>query len=313
VARTHRIKMKMSNEQVTSTVAATKRRTVYLAGALAPVGWRHLIVQGFSDKPIFANEFPVMEGAIFGRFDYVGPFHVRIQTDKYKSDDNSEHTERTWNLRRAAIDKADEVFGWIESNESFATIAELAYAAGKGKLIRCALSAEIGPFGPNGNSRLFPEILRIFRMFRGGIEDLCLSPRMAFARLFNLPLQAICNVSQQSAVYFIEDLSLDRIKIGHSKALKKRFSAIKTANSTHLKTIGTIPGGKHLEAKLHSDFALLRLKGGEWFHATQGLKSFVEMELGLRNPQIGVNDLTSDSSGSRSVPINYVPRPHNRI
>jgi len=62
VARTHRIKMKMSNEQVTSTVAATKRRTVYLAGALAPVGWRHLIVQGFSDKPIFANEFPVMEG-----------------------------------------------------------------------------------------------------------------------------------------------------------------------------------------------------------------------------------------------------------
>jgi len=302
----------MSNEQVTSNVAATKRRTVYLAGALAPNGWRHLLVQGFSDKPIFADEFPVLEGAIFGRFDYGGPFHVRVQTDKYKFEDNSEHTERTWSLRRTAIDKADEVFGWIEPNEPFATIAELAYAAGKGKPIRCALSGEVGPLGPNGNSRLFPEVLRTFRMFRGGIEDLCLSPRMAFARLFNLPLQAICNVPQQSAVYFIEDLSLDRIKIGHSKALKKRFSAIKTANSTHLKTIGTIPGGKHLEAKLHSDFALLRLKGGEWFHATQGLRSFIEMELGQRNSQIGVNDLTLDSCGNRSIPMNYVPKPHNR-
>ena len=128
----------------------------------------------------------------------------------------------------------------------------------------------------------------------------------------NLPLQAICNVPQQSAVYFIEDLSLDRIKIGHSKALKKRFSAIKTANSTHVKSIGTLPGGKHLEAKLHSDFALLRLKGGEWFHATQGLRSFIEMELGQRNSQIGVNDLTLDSCGNRSIPMNYVPKPHNR-
>jgi hypothetical protein len=312
LSRTRLIKTKMSNEQVISNATATKRRTVYLAGALAPNGWRHLLVQGFSDTPIFANEFPVMEGAIFGRFDYVGPFHVRIQTDEHKFEDNSEHTERTWNLRRIAIDKADEVFGWIEPNEAVATIAELAYAAGKGKLVRCALSAEMGYFGPNGCDRLFPEVLRTFKMFSGGLQAFCLSPRMAFARLFKLSLNVICNVPQQSAVYFIEDLSLDRIKIGHSKALKKRFSAIKTANSTHMKTIGTIPGGKHLEAKLHSDFALLRLKGGEWFHATQGLRSFIEMELGLRDPQIDVNDLMFDSCGNRNIPMNYVPKPHKR-
>jgi hypothetical protein len=292
--------------------APLRRQAVYLAGAFARNGWRHLLVQGFSDKPVSANEFPVMAGAIFGWFDYTGPFPVRMLTDEYKSENNLEHTERTWNLRRAAIDKADEVFGWIEPNEAFATIAELAYAAGMGKLVRVALSADMGHFGPNGNSRLFPEVLQTFEMFRGGISTLNLSPRMAFARLFSLPQNVVCNVPQQSAVYFIEDRNLDRIKIGFSKAMKKRFGAIKTANSTHVEIIGTIPGGKHLETKLHSDFALLRLKGGEWFHATEGLRSFIETELGLRDPQIESVDLERDRFGNSLVPLNYVSKRLNQ-
>lgn len=302
--------MRTTNNLSTPSAATIKRKAVYLAGALAPNGWRHLLVQGFWDKPVSANEFPVMEGALFGRFDYTGPFPVPMLTDEYKFSKNLEHSERTWSLRRSAIDKADEVFGWIEPNEAFATIAELAYAAGKGKLVRCALSAEMGYFGPNGCDRLFPEVLRTFEMFSGGIEAYCLSPRMAFARLFNLPLDAICNVPQQSAVYFIEDRSLDRIKIGFSKALKKRFGAIKTANSTNVEIIGAIPGGKHLETKLHSDFALLNLNR-EWFHATQGLRSFIEMELGLRDSHIDVNDLDLDNYGNRSIPRNYISKPLN--
>ena len=259
--------------------APTRRKAVYLAGALAPNGWRHLLVQGFSDKPVSANEFPVMEGAIFGQFDYVGPFPVRMLTDEYKFNDNLEHTGRTWNLRHAAIEKADEVFGWIEPNEALATIAELAYAAGNGKLVRCALSAEIGRLGPNGNSRLFPEVLRTFSMFRGGIIDLQMSPRMAFAQLFNLPLNVICNVPKQSAVYFIED-SIERIKIGASTNPQQRLGQLQTGSSNKLRLIGSIPGGQHLESKLHFDFAHLQLKD-EWFHATQGLRSFIKMELGL--------------------------------
>ena len=173
--------MIISTDQVASNVAATKCQSVYLAGALAPNGWRHLLVQGFSNEPLSGNEFPVLKGASFGRFDYTGPFPVSIRTDENGMPDQLEHNIRTWMLRRSAIDKADVVFAWIESDEASATIAELTYAAGKGKLIRYALSAELGHLGPNGNRRLFPEVLRTFRMFDCGI-DLYLSPRMAFAQ-----------------------------------------------------------------------------------------------------------------------------------
>jgi len=299
--------MIMSNDPVTSNVATTGRQSVYLAGALAPNGWRHLLVQGFSDEPIYANGFPVLKGALFGRFDYAGPFLVQMRTDKDEA--GYEHHKRTWNLRRSAIDKADVVFGWIEPNEAFATIAELAYAAGKGKLVRYALSAELGPLGPNGNKQLFPEVWRTFSMFDCGI-DLYLSPRMAFARLFSLPQDVICNVSQQDAVYFIEDSS-ERIKIGVSNDPEKRLGELQTGSSSKLRLVGSIPGEKHLEFKLHSDFAHLRL-AGEWFHATKGLRGFIEMELGRSDPQIGVNDLEFDKRGNRTVPVNYVPKPFNQ-
>ena len=296
----------MSNDPASSDVATTGRQSVYLAGALAPNGWRHLLVQGFSDEPIDAGEFPVLKGALFGRFDYAGPFLIQTRTNEDEAE--WEQHKRASDLRRSAIDKADVVFGWIEPNESFATVTELAYAAGKGKLVRYALSAELGPLGPNGNRQLFPEVWRTFSMFDCGI-DLYLSPRMAFARLFSLPQAVICNVPQQDAVYFIED-SIERIKIGVSNDPEKRLGALQTGSSNTLRLIGSLPGGKHLESKLHSDFAHLRL-AGEWFHATKGLRGFIEMELGQSNPQIGVNDLEFDKRGNRTVPMNYVPKPFN--
>jgi hypothetical protein len=274
--------MVIKNDPVKSAGPVKRRQSVYLAGALAPNGWRHLLVQGFSDETISANEFPFMDGGLFGQFDYTGPFPVRPRTDEYELPDKLEYDERTWNLRRSAIDRADIAFGWIESNEAFATIAELAYAAGKGKLVRYALSAELGNLGPNGNVRLFPEVLRTFRMFDCGI-DLFRSPRMAFVWLFRLPKSIICNVAQES-VYFIED-SLDRIKIGFSTNPQKRLGELQTGSSSRLRLIGSIPGGKHLESKLHSDFAHLRLKD-EWFHATQGLRDFIDTELGLKPDRV---------------------------
>ncbi|MGH7990183.1 MAG: GIY-YIG nuclease family protein, partial [Limisphaerales bacterium] len=264
-------------------ITAARRQTIYMAGAMSPNGWRHFLVQGFSDEPIFADEFPVITGAVFGRFDYAGPFPIQVKNDDYNMPDKFEHDDKSWRLRRSAIDKSDVVFGWIEPDEAYATIAELAYAAGNGKLVRYAMSAELGQLGPNGCKRLFPEVLRTFRMFDCGV-DLYLSPRMAFAQLFSLPMNIICNVSQQNAVYFIED-SLERIKIGFSKNLKKRVGGFQTGSSIRQRLIGSIPGGKHLESKLHSDFAFLQLER-EWFHATQGLRSFIEMELGLRHAQV---------------------------
>ena len=298
----------MIGQRVSSNVVVTKRQSVYLAGTLAPNGWRHLLVQGFPDKPQSADEFPVLEEALFGHFDYAGPFPDRMKIDEGKAE--WEYYERTWNLRRSAISKADVVFGWIESNEAHAIIAELAYAAGKGKLVRYALSAELGPLGPNGNRRLFPEVLRTFKMFDCGI-DLQLSPRRAFAQLFNLPQDVICNVPNQDAVYFIED-SIERIKIGFSNDPQKRLGELQTGSSNSLRLIGSIPGGKDLESKLHSDFAHLKLKN-EWFHATQGLRGFIEIELGLRHPNVAMHDVGIDGCGNRIIPANYIPKSFNQI
>ena len=302
--------MAISNDLVTSSTAATRRQSVYLAGALVPNGWRHLLVQGFSDEALAGNEFPVMEGALFGRFDYTGPFPVRIKADKNEEPAKYEQDKRTCDLRRQAINKADMVFGWIEPNEAHATIAELAYAAGNGKLVRYALSAEMGRLGPDGNDRLYPEIWRTFSMFSCGIDQY-LSPRMAFARLFNLPPDIIRNAPQQSAVYFIKD-GLERIKIGFSKNLNKRVAALQTGSSPKQELMGSIPGGKHLESKLHSDFATLQLER-EWFHATQGLRNFIKIELGLRSPQFERGDSELASFGNSIVPVNYVPKHLTRV
>ena len=127
--------------------------------------------------------------------------------------------------------------------------------------------------------------------------------------LFSLPQNVICNVLQKSAVYFIED-SIERIKIGFSTDPERRLGELQTGSSNRLRLIGSIPGGQHLESTLHSDFAHLRLKD-EWFHATQGLRSFIEMELGLRHPQVELRDLVLDSCGNSIVPMNYVPKPFN--
>jgi hypothetical protein len=183
-------------------------------------------------------------------------------------------------LRRDAIARADVVFGWIESDEMFPTIAELAFAAGNGKLVRYALSPELGRLGPNCHERLFPNVLRTLRMFDCGLDS-CLSPRIAFARLFNVPQSLLCNVPQQNAVYFIED-NIERIKIGLSNNPEKRLGELQTGSSNTLRLIGSIPGGRHLEAKLHFDFSHLQLKD-EWFHATKELRDFVQRELGLKS------------------------------
>jgi hypothetical protein len=128
---------------------------------------------------------------------------------------------------------------------------------------------------------------------------------MAFAWLFSLPNDVICNVPQQS-VYFAED-SIEHIKIGVSRNLKKRLGGLQTGSSIQHRLIGSIPGGKHLETKLHSDFALLRMKG-EWFHATQGLRSFVEIELGIREPRVAPGDLVLDSYGNSVFRLAMYPR-----
>lgn len=288
-----------------------QKPSIYLAGTLSPNGWRHLLVQGFSDEAIAEDEFPVLEQAVFGRFDYVGPFHVKWPTDQDGEPDDLKYIDRTWALRRAAISKADVLFGWLEAKEAYLTLSELAFGAGQGKRAYYAISADVGPMRYYaGRGRFFPEMYRTFRMFFAG-TDLCLSPRRAFAQLFNIPDDIACGPSRTGAVYFIESVGLERIKIGFAGEPEKRLRQLQTGSSSPLRLIGCIPGGQHLEAKLHNDFAHLRLDG-EWFLATQELRGFIEMELGERHSSVRSNDLQVDELGNWVLPKNYVPRQVDR-
>lgn len=60
------------------------------------------------------------------------------------------------------------------------------------------------------------------------------------------------------------------VKIGHTRDLKARMSALANASAVPLVLLGTIQGGRQLEMALHRGFAHLRLEG-EWFQAEDDL------------------------------------------
>lgn len=66
-------------------------------------------------------------------------------------------------------------------------------------------------------------------------------------------------------VYFIQAGDDGPIKIGFSGDPAKRLSSLQTANPQPLRLIGVLPGGKDVEATMHSAFSSHRLRG-EWFN-----------------------------------------------
>lgn len=75
-------------------------------------------------------------------------------------------------------------------------------------------------------------------------------------------------------VYFIQRQS-GPIKIGFTKNLKQRLSALRTSSAEPLTLLGHIPGGKEIEAELHARLSAHRLKG-EWFNAASEVIAEIE-------------------------------------
>lgn len=67
----------------------------------------------------------------------------------------------------------------------------------------------------------------------------------------------------KSVVYFAE--CKGRIKIGFSRDLPTRISALGSGNPEQIVVLATLPGGRSLEARIHSDLAAHRHKN-EWFN-----------------------------------------------
>jgi len=100
-------------------------------------------------------------------------------------------------------------------------------------------------------------------------------------------------------VYFIQDSS-GFVKIGWTKNLKRRFSALRTGNPSVLTVIRTLEGYRALEIWLHEQFSTYRVRG-EWFR-------FDERMLTITPP-----DVFPSKGNVKQLPVRQVMEPATSI
>ena len=259
-------------------------RSIYLAGRIAPLDWRHTVVQGLRDDVWSwqdGSPFPVLERAIYGRYDYVGPFwpfldsapeghHIpggyfyallgRLDEEKYMS------------YCRDAIMRADLVAGYFDEcpdngmSDNWLTASQLVFAFSLGKKI---LSITQYPF-----DTYFVEMI----LGEGPLHRQS-PPRISLGRQLGLTDAEIDKDAGCGFVYFIEAVATRHIKIGWSKDPVRRKKDFQTGSPTGLETLGTIPGSRALEHKLQKDFDQYHDQGDggqEWFYGVKALRDFIE-------------------------------------
>ena len=77
--------------------------------------------------------------------------------------------------------------------------------------------------------------------------------------------------SASGEVYIIEAVGADRVKIGVSQDVGKRFGQLAASFPGPLVLLGKVAGGRAREKSLHRRLANFRI-GGEWFHLTPGVR-----------------------------------------
>jgi hypothetical protein len=103
---------------------------IFLVGKIDQTDWRHSIVKGLSAFLEKLNPaidgWPVMEGAIHGIHDYLGPYHAKIPKDAPEG-------VKTHRLCLKGISEADLVYCWFDDVEAYASLFEMGYAHALGK------------------------------------------------------------------------------------------------------------------------------------------------------------------------------------
>jgi hypothetical protein len=77
-----------------------------------------------------------------------------------------------------------------------------------------------------------------------------------------------------TAIYFIEAIGQDRIKIGKADNPESSLKTLQTGSPVELKLLGILVDKPSRELDLHTQFAADRIHG-EWFHATERLREFI--------------------------------------
>jgi len=115
-------------------------------------------------------------------------------------------------------------------------------------------------------------------------------------------------------VYYVEAVSVNKIKIGISERPSKRLKELQSSSPTLLKLIYFEPGDRKEEVFLHRQFAKNNTNG-EWFNYTPQIKRFVEarknanlfctacdsiIEFELRSPNRNLCELCGDKKKRQS-------------
>jgi len=77
-----------------------------------------------------------------------------------------------------------------------------------------------------------------------------------------------------TAIYFIEAVGQDQIKIGKADDPESRLKQLQTGSPSELTLLGIIVDKATRETELHAQFAEERIQG-EWFHATERLRQYI--------------------------------------
>lgn len=283
---------------------------IYLAGKISKNDWRHKVVEHLRgtfiggcpssgemsiSRGIAKDEeypsWPILKNAVFGVFDYSGPYFVcddhgcwhgdnshgfcaaeevmedwcAYENDEFVVTKRIEHPKMQSHIVhqcQIAINRSDLFFAWIDRTDAYGTLVELGYAFGRGIRIVCAMPKHIHD---SVADLWFPrELCR--RYGRVVIAD---SPESALSSVL------FANTCPEGCVYFIESVGSGHIKIGWTGGEpEQRLKQLQTGSACVLKLLGSIPGSQSLESKLHEEFASLR-HNGEWFHGTGELRKYI--------------------------------------
>lgn len=138
------------------------RQRIYLAGKVSPNCRRHDIVKTLRDHgpdPDHAdNAWPMLEGAIFEKHDYTGPFFVSCDHGCWHGtndhgmgaisslacgESSGVAQTRVAQLCERAIRRSTLLFAWINDSDAYGTLVEIGVARGAGVPVVVACPKEI--------------------------------------------------------------------------------------------------------------------------------------------------------------------------
>lgn len=247
---------------------------IYLAGKIRKNCWRHNLVSNLRDAVhdfyhhdnVQLVTWPILKNAILGTFNYTGPYFVSCDHGCFhnpnshgwgeSSECGSKLTksgqDKVVELCKQAIKDSDLIFAWIDCEDAYGTIAEIAYAHALGKKVAIALADD------------FPELWFVSKL---GFSKIYKNATPNDALKDVLKSFGCLEKETSGYIYLMHTKGTSLYKIGRSYDPSKREYQLNTTKSPFevelLKKIKT-RNSVQAETILHNYFASKR-KRGEWF------------------------------------------------